>query len=284
MTVLDPESGEEVPADGETVGGDRLPRQRHHEGLLKNPTATAEAFSGGWFRSGDLAVREPDGYVKIKDRAKDVIISGGENISSVEIEDVLYRHPAIAFAGVVARPDEKWGETPCAYVELKPGHEVGEAELIEHCRRICLASRRHGQWCSATCRRPRPGRSRRTSCASAPGPPPPSSRTARSRRRAPRRERDGRRELRAARRGRRCRAPDPRPGTALQPVVPQHDRRIAGGAGRYSPRTRGHASSSWVPTGVASARGTTWARCAHMWATTPGRPSCSPSATGSWCR
>ena len=105
-------------------------------GYFKNPAATEQAFAGGWFHSGDLAVREPDGYVKIKDRAKDVIISGGENISSVEVEEALYRHPAVAFAGVVAQPDEKWGETPCAYVELQPGASATEAELIEHCRRL----------------------------------------------------------------------------------------------------------------------------------------------------
>ena len=107
------------------------------KGYLKNPAATAEAFAGGWYHSGDLAVLEPDGYIKIKDRAKDVIISGGENISSVEVEDILYRHPAVAFAAVVAAPDAKWGETPRAYVELKPGPEhaaVTEAELVAHCR------------------------------------------------------------------------------------------------------------------------------------------------------
>jgi fatty-acyl-CoA synthase len=104
------------------------------KGYLKNPEATATAFADGWFHSGDLAVREPDGYVKIKDRAKDVIISGGENISSVEVEEVLYRHPAVALVGVVARPDPKWGETPVAYVELKPGAQATAAELIEYCR------------------------------------------------------------------------------------------------------------------------------------------------------
>ncbi|MDE2004761.1 MAG: AMP-binding protein, partial [Betaproteobacteria bacterium] len=96
--------------------------------------ATDESFAGGWFHSGDLAVMQPDGYVKIRDRSKDVIISGGENISSLEVEDVLYRHPAILAAAVVARPDPKWGETPCAFVELKPDAELSEAEVIEHCR------------------------------------------------------------------------------------------------------------------------------------------------------
>jgi fatty-acyl-CoA synthase len=104
------------------------------KGYLKNPKATQEAFAGGWFHSGDLAVMQPDGYVKIKDRSKDVIISGGENISSLEVEDILYRHPAVMAAAVVARPDPKWGETPCAFVELKPGVSVSESELIEFCR------------------------------------------------------------------------------------------------------------------------------------------------------
>jgi fatty-acyl-CoA synthase len=134
MTVADPDSGEEVPADGETVGEIVFRGNIVMKGYLKNPEATEDAFKGGWFHSGDLAVRQPDGYVKIKDRAKDVIISGGENISSVEVEDVLYRHPAVMFAGVVARPDEKWGETPIAYVELKPGLEATEEELLRHCR------------------------------------------------------------------------------------------------------------------------------------------------------
>jgi fatty-acyl-CoA synthase len=134
MTVIDVETGEEVPADGETVGEIVFRGNIVMKGYLKNPEATSAAFDGGWFHSGDLAVREPDGYVKIKDRAKDVIISGGENISSVEVEDVLYRHPAVAFVGVVARPDEKWGETPVAYVELKPGAEATEQELIDYCR------------------------------------------------------------------------------------------------------------------------------------------------------
>src|SRR5205085_9402807 len=101
---------------------------------LKNPQATAEAFAGGWFHSGDLAVMQPDGYVKIKGRSKDVIISGCENISSLEVEDVLYRHPAVLAAAVVAQPDAKWGETPCAFIEIKPGATVTDSELIEHCR------------------------------------------------------------------------------------------------------------------------------------------------------
>ncbi len=136
MTVVDPETGEEVPADGETMGEIVFRGNITMKGYFKNPEATAQAFEGGWFHSGDLAVREPDGYVKIRDRAKDVIISGGENISSVEVEEALYRHPAVAFAGVVAQPDEKWGETPRAYVELKAGASVTEAELVAHCRSL----------------------------------------------------------------------------------------------------------------------------------------------------
>jgi fatty-acyl-CoA synthase len=104
------------------------------KGYLQNPTATAEAFAGGWFHSGDLAVIDPDGYIKIKDRSKDIIISGGENISSIEVEDVLYRHPAVLAAAVVAKSDTKWGETPCAFVEIKPGSDVTAADLIAHCK------------------------------------------------------------------------------------------------------------------------------------------------------
>jgi len=134
MTVFDPETMLPVPADGETMGEIMFRGNITMKGYLKNPAATDEAFAGGWFHSGDLAVMEPDGYVKIKDRSKDVIISGGENISSLEVEDVLYRHPAILAAAVVAKPDPRWGETPCAFVELKPGASASEQELVEHCR------------------------------------------------------------------------------------------------------------------------------------------------------
>jgi 3-(methylthio)propionyl---CoA ligase len=133
MTVVD-DQGAEVPRDGETMGEIVFRGNIVMKGYLKNEEATEEAFRDGWFHSGDLAVRQEDGYVKIKDRAKDVIISGGENISSVEVEDALYRHPAVMFAGVVARPDEKWGETPIAYVQLKPEKQASEQELLEHCR------------------------------------------------------------------------------------------------------------------------------------------------------
>ena len=134
VTVLDPATMQQVPADGETMGEIMFRGNITMKGYLKNPQATAEAFAGGWFHTGDLAVLHPDGYVKIKDRSKDVIISGGENISSLEVEDVLYRHPAILACAVVATPDPKWGETPCAFVELKEGAKVTEAELIEHAR------------------------------------------------------------------------------------------------------------------------------------------------------
>jgi fatty-acyl-CoA synthase len=136
MTVLDPDTMEPVPWDNETMGEIMFCGNITMKGYLKNPTATQEAFAGGWFHSGDLAVMQPDGYVKIKDRSKDVIISGGENISSLEVEDVLYRHPAVLAAAVVAQPDPKWGETPCAFVETKPGAAVSEADLISHCQRF----------------------------------------------------------------------------------------------------------------------------------------------------
>jgi len=134
VTVMDPQTMQPVPADGETMGEIMFRGNITMMGYLKNAKATQEAFAGGWFHSGDLAVLHPDGYAKIKDRAKDIIISGGENISSIEVEDVLYRHPAVLAAAVVAKPDPKWGETPCAFVELKPGAQVTAKELIEHCR------------------------------------------------------------------------------------------------------------------------------------------------------
>jgi fatty-acyl-CoA synthase len=124
-----------VPADGKTMGEVMLRGNTVMLGYLKEPGATAAAFAGGWFHSGDLGVEHPDGYLEIKDRAKDIIISGGENISSIEVEIVLNRHPAVAQAAVVARPDEKWGETPCAFVQLNPGMEAPTADdLIGYCR------------------------------------------------------------------------------------------------------------------------------------------------------
>ena len=134
MAVLDPSSLEAVPADGETMGEIMFRGNITMKGYLKNSAASAEAFRGGWFHSGDLAVLQPDGYVKIKDRSKDVIISGGENISSQEVEDVLHGHPAVLLAAVVAQPDPKWGETPCAFVELKEGATASAEEIIEFCR------------------------------------------------------------------------------------------------------------------------------------------------------
>ncbi len=136
MTVMDPETMTPVPADGQTMGEIMFRGNITMKGYLGNPKATAEAFAGGWFHTGDLAVLHSDGYAKIKDRSKDIIISGGENISSLEVEDALCRHPAVLAAAVVAQPDPKWGETPRAYVELKPGAGVTEAELIAHCRTL----------------------------------------------------------------------------------------------------------------------------------------------------
>jgi fatty-acyl-CoA synthase len=123
-----------VPADGETMGEIMFRGNITMKGYLKNAKATQAAFRGGWFHSGDLAVLQEDGYIKIKDRSKDIIISGGENISSLEVEDVLYRHPAVLGAAVVAMPDEKWGETPCAFVELKQDIKISEREIIDFCR------------------------------------------------------------------------------------------------------------------------------------------------------
>ena len=134
LAVMDAATMTPVPADGETMGEIMFRGNITMKGYLKNTKATAEAFAGGWFHSGDLAVMQPDGYVKIRDRSKDIIISGGENISSLEIEEALYRHPAVLAAAAVARPDPKWGETPCAFVELKAGAQVTAQEIIEHCR------------------------------------------------------------------------------------------------------------------------------------------------------
>ena len=134
MTVLDPETMAPTPADGQAMGEIMFRGNVVMKGYLKNPAATDKAFEGGWFHTGDLAVMEPDRYVKIKDRSKDIIISGGENISSIEVEDALYRHPAVMACAVVARPDAKWGETPVAFVELKPGSSATPAELIAHCK------------------------------------------------------------------------------------------------------------------------------------------------------
>ncbi len=143
--VIDVNSGEMVPADGQTIGEIVLRGNPIMKGYYKSPQATAEAFRDGWFHSGDLAVVHPDGYMEVKDRLKDIIISGGENISSIEVESVLYKFPAVAAAAVVAKPDEKWGETPCAFVELKPGEEATEEEIIAFCRQNMASYKRPKQ-------------------------------------------------------------------------------------------------------------------------------------------
>jgi len=135
LDVIDPQTMQPVPRDGETLGEVMFRGNVVMKGYLKNPKATQRAFEGGWFHSGDLGVVHPDGYVQLKDRSKDIIISGGENISSIEVEDALYKHPAVAVAAVVARPDDKWGETPCAFIELRPGKSATPDEIIEHCRK-----------------------------------------------------------------------------------------------------------------------------------------------------
>ncbi|MBK8762110.1 MAG: acyl-CoA synthetase [Sulfuritalea sp.] len=134
ITVMDPQTMQPVPWDDQTMGEIMFRGNIVMKGYLKNPQATEEAFRGGWYHTGDLAVMQPDGYVKIKDRSKDVIISGGENISSIEVEDTLYRHPAVMGAAVVATPDPKWGEVPCAFIELREGATVTAEELTEFCR------------------------------------------------------------------------------------------------------------------------------------------------------
>jgi fatty-acyl-CoA synthase len=134
LTVMNPETMTRVPADGETLGEVMFRGNIVMKGYLKNAKATEEAFAGGWFHSGDLGVLYPDGYIQLKDRSKDIIISGGENISSIEVEDVLYKHPAVATCAVVAKPDEKWGETPIAFIELRPGMTATAEEIIAHCR------------------------------------------------------------------------------------------------------------------------------------------------------
>jgi fatty-acyl-CoA synthase len=134
LTVIDPETMEKTPADGETIGEVMFRGNIVMKGYLKNEKATTDAFAGGWFHSGDLGVMHPDGYIQLKDRSKDIIISGGENISSIEVEDTLYRHPDVLSAAVVAKPDPKWGETPCAFVELRDGTNVEAQDIIDWCR------------------------------------------------------------------------------------------------------------------------------------------------------
>ncbi len=134
LSVMDPASMAPVPADGETLGEVMMQGNIVMKGYLKNKEATDEAFAGGWFHSGDLGVMHGDGYIQLKDRSKDIIISGGENISSIEVEDVLYKHPAVQAAAVVAKPDKKWGETPCAFIEMRSDQKTSEADIIAHCR------------------------------------------------------------------------------------------------------------------------------------------------------
>ena len=136
LQVIDPATMQPVPDDGETIGEVMFRGNIVMKGYLKNRDASEEAFAGGWFHSGDLGVMHPDGYIQLKDRSKDIIISGGENISSIEVEDALYKHPCVAACAVVAKADEKWGETPVAYVELKPGEAASEEAIIEHCRSL----------------------------------------------------------------------------------------------------------------------------------------------------
>jgi fatty-acyl-CoA synthase len=135
LDVLDPKTMQPVPRDGKTLGEVMFRGNVVMKGYLKNKKATDAAFAGGWFHSGDIGVIHPDGYIQLKDRSKDIIISGGENISSIEVEDALYKHPAVATVAVVAKPDDKWGETPCAFVELKPGAQASADELMQWCRK-----------------------------------------------------------------------------------------------------------------------------------------------------
>ena len=139
LDVLDPETMARVPRDGETLGEVMFRGNVVMKGYLKNKASSDAAFAGGWFHSGDLGVIHPDGYIQLKDRSKDIIISGGENISSIEVEDALYKHPAVSAVAVVAKPDDKWGETPCAFVELKPGTDATAEELIAWCRKNLAA-------------------------------------------------------------------------------------------------------------------------------------------------
>jgi fatty-acyl-CoA synthase len=134
MDIIDPDTMQPVPRDAETMGEVMFQGNVVMKGYLKNKLSTEKSFHGGWFHSGDLGVMHPDGYIQIKDRSKDIIISGGENISSIEVEDALYKHPAVQAAAVVAKNDEKWGETPCAFIELKPGKQASAEDLLAHCR------------------------------------------------------------------------------------------------------------------------------------------------------
>ena len=164
LDVLDPETMAPVPRDGETLGEVMFRGNVVMKGYLKNKAATAAAFADGWFHSGDLGVIHPDGYIQLKDRSKDIIISGGENISSIEVEDALYKHPAVNVVAVVAKPDEKWGETPCAFVELKAGASASADELIAWCRDHLAAYKCPRTSCSRKSRKPRPASCKNSSC------------------------------------------------------------------------------------------------------------------------
>ena len=166
VAVLDPDSMQPVPPDGETIGEIMFRGNIMMKGYLKNEAATAEAFRGGWFHTGDLAVMQPDGYLRIKDRSKDIIISGGENISSIEVEDALYRHPDVVAAAVVAQPDPRWGEVPCAFVELKDGADLTEASYCSIAASTWPGSRCRSGSSSARCRRHQPEKFRNSCCAS----------------------------------------------------------------------------------------------------------------------
>jgi fatty-acyl-CoA synthase len=135
LDVRDPMTMAPVKRDGEALGEVMMRGNVVMKGYLKNKASTEKAFEGGWFHTGDIGVIYPDGYIQLKDRSKDIIISGGENISSIEVEDALYKHPAVAAAAVVAKPDEKWGETPCAFIELKPGATASADELLQWCKK-----------------------------------------------------------------------------------------------------------------------------------------------------
>src|SRR4029077_7909404 len=135
LDVLDPEAMIPVKRDGAALGEVMMRGNVVMKGYLKNKSSTEKAFAGGWFHTGDLGVMHSDGYIQLKDRSKDIIISGGENISSIEVEDALYKHPAVAAAAVVAKTDDKWGETPCAFVELRPGAAVTADELMQWCKK-----------------------------------------------------------------------------------------------------------------------------------------------------
>src|SRR5262249_33385934 len=139
LDVFDPETMQPVARDGESMGEVMFRGNVVMKGYLKNKATTETAFAGGWFHSGDLGVMHPDGYIQLKDRSKDIIISGGENISSIEVEDALYKHPAVQAAAVVAKADDKWGETPCAFVELKPDAKASAEDLIAWCRQNLAA-------------------------------------------------------------------------------------------------------------------------------------------------